>query len=615
MNITINNILKIITILPILLYMINNVVCQFPEIKDDRFIQHRQLNKQLENNLNNTYFDFIVVGAGSAGCVLAKRLSENRNISVLVLEAGGPDNLTEIATPALSSLLFKTKYDWDYQSSNEPTLKGRSVYIPRGKVVGGSSSINAMIVSRGDKKIFNVYDHYLDLDGWKWEDILPYFKKSQKYLDNDINFDYQSDKGEWKQRSAPYRFNITKTVINYLLNKGKIIQDVSHQDGDNLGFNYNVNNIDEFGRRHSLADAFLTSDVLQRGNLYVRPFSQAIKILFNKQNKNKKYCILSKCYYKNTVAKGIQFIDTLSGNLYNVYSNKEIILSAGAIATPHLLLLSGIGNKRHLKNKKIKVIKHIPSIGRNLQDHPLVGMTFNITSSTYDTLENSLTDPSFVDWLFTGKGPFTSSVDEGNSYEKSKFSNKYFGGLSDYKILIAPAIYINDGLVKFPPPTKGFSIGIELTNAKSRGYVKLKSSNPFDKPLIRTNYYKNINDLKIVLHAMKSIISIFRNDSFFQSFIDNEIVPGEHVVTNRQFIDYIRQYTGTGYHSCCTVSMGKSSFYPLDERLKLKNIDGLRVVDASIFPVIPSGNPNANVVMAAEKASDMIYQDNNIKNC
>jgi len=584
----------------------HQVIGQLPQIKPDRFIQHRIIHANKEQNLNGSSFDFIVVGAGSAGCVLSKRLSENPSATVLVLEAGPPDNYTEIAAPSLFSQLFKSGLDWNYQSKSENSLDGSSVYIPRGKVVGGSSSLNAMIVNRGSDKLYDLWDYFLNLDGWKWDDVLPFFMKSQKYLDADIDTEFQSSTGEWKQRSPPFRFNITTTIVDHFKQNNYFGSDDSHQNGVNNGFNFHTVNMDEMSRRHSLADAFLTDDVLQRENLYVRPFSHITKVVFSE-----KVCFVRKCCKSNPIASGVQFKDSVTGQVYTVHAKKEVILSAGAINTPHILMVSGIGSKKQLKKHGIKVIKDLPGVGQNLQDHPLVGMTYNITSSNFETLETALTGESFVQWLTTGTGAFGTNINEGISYEKSKFNKRYFG-LADVKLAIAPGVYVKDGFVTFPPPTKGFSFGVELVNAQSKGQITLKSADPFVYPEIQTNILKDKRDLQLMVETFEHFRDIFLNDPFFESFVDDEILPGKNVTTKKQLIKYLKEYTGSGYHSCCTVKMGEDRMGVLDNRLRVKGVDRLRVVDASVFPVIPSANTNGPTVMAAEKGSHMILEDHDL---
>ncbi|OWY63984.1 choline dehydrogenase [cyanobacterium TDX16] len=499
-------------------------------------------------------YDYIVIGAGSAGCVLANRLSQNSDTTVLLLEAGNPDTKPEIQIPAQASSLYGSEVDWSYLTEAEPYLKGRQIFCPRGKVLGGSSSINLMIYIRGNS---NDYDHWQSLGnpGWSYQDVLPYFKKSEN-----------QQRGADAYHGVDGELSVTDLISPAVVSQRFVDACVELGYDRNPDFNgarqsgtglYQVTIKD--GKRHSTAAAFLLP-IRQRPNLTIMTGAFVTRLLFEK-----------------TRAVGVEYLQ--EGRLHQVRVNAEVILSAGAFDSPQLLLLSGIGDAKYLQRLGISVVADLPGVGQNLQDH----LNVSVARQTTQEVNLAITSNGSEAGLF-----FHS---EGN-LEAAPDSQFFFG----------PGIYVPSG---YDGPNRGFTGVVSLTHFQNIGSVSLRSSDPKDTPVIRMNYLQSEADVQKLIAGIRLMRQLFQS-SAFDEFGGEEIAPGAGVESDAALVAYIRETCGTGNHPAGTCKMGTDPMAVVDPELRVYGVEGLRVADASIMPTLVRGNINAPVIMIGEKAADLI---------
>jgi len=516
-------------------------------------------------------YDYIIVGAGSAGCVLANRLSEDPKTQVLLLEAGGPDSRKEIHMPIAFSKLFQTTCDWSFYTEPEPYLQNRKLFWPRGKVLGGSSSINAMIYMRGNRAD---YDHWRDLGnpGWGFSDVLPYFKKSEHQERGPS--DYHAVGGPLNVADLRCLNPLSQTFVEAAEQSGfSRNPDFNGAAQEGFGF-YQVTQ--KKGRRNSTAAAFL-KPARARRNLTVQPNAQAFGVLF-----------------EGGRAVGVSF---QHGNgSTQAHAQREVIVCAGAIGSPQLLMLSGIGPADHLRNFSIPVVCDLAGVGKNLQDHPAVTMAYEckqpVTMATAESLSNLLRFVCFKN------GPLTSNVAEAGGFISSSGAS-----VPDLQYHFAPAYYINHGLT--PIKEHGFSLGPTLLHPESRGSIELRSTNPVDAPRIRANYFSESRDLDVIVEGLK-VARMIAHAPAFEKYRGREAYPRNDIQSDAEWRAYACQMVETLYHPAGTCKMGTDAAAVVDPDLRVYGVEGLRVVDASIMPMLPGGNTNAPTIMIAEKAADMI---------
>ena len=537
---------------------------------------------------NNKRYDFIIIGAGSAGCVLANRLTANGKHHVLLIEAGGKDTNPWIHIPiGYGKIFYDPKVNWKYQTQNMAAMNGRSSYWPRGKVLGGSSSINAMVFIRGQAED---YDDWRDAGnpGWGWNDVLPYFKKLENNLDGE---------DEWRAQGGPISVSKTDGQMHptnkYFLETAqslglKFNPDFNGATQEGVGF-YQINTAQ--GRRMSCAVCYL-KPAQSRSNLTVITNAHVEKILFD-----------------GKLATGVQY--RRQGKQHSVLANKEVLLSAGAIGSPQILQLSGVGDIDKLKELDIPVQQHLPAVGMNLQDH--IGTSY-FYKSTIPTLNDEFRGSIKLAWaglkyLLTRKGPLALSVNQGGGFFKSNEDREraniqlYFQPMSwlGAKKGTRPAVSLDD--------FSAFNIGVSQCRPTSTGEVIIRSNDANDPPAIHPNYLGTQEDIQELLEAAKFIRKMSQTESL-KSIIKEEILPGTQVSTDEEIIEDLRQRADTIFHPTCTCKMGSDpSNSVVDQHLKVHNIKGLRVIDASIFPNITCGNTNAPTMMVAEKGADLILQD------
>ncbi|WP_440056355.1 choline dehydrogenase (plasmid) [Pseudoalteromonas sp. T1lg65] len=526
-----------------------------------------------------TEFDYIIVGAGSAGCVLANRLSENPEHRVLLLETGGSDKSIFIQMPTALSIPMNTeKYAWQFHTEPEPYLDNRVMHCPRGKVLGGSSSINGMVYVRGHAKDFDEWQQH-GAKGWDYQSCLPYFKRAESwYLGGD----------EYRGEQGPLGTNNGNEMANPLY---RAFIDAGKQAGYAFTDDYNGAQQEGFGPMHmtvkggkrcSASRAYL-DPIKQRRNLTVITGALARKVLLNGDKK----------------ATGVEY--QVKGKVQQASAKKEVILSAGPIGSPHLLQLSGIGDKTVLQQAGVELQHHLPGVGKNLQDH--LEFYFQYKCKQPITLNGKLGLISKgligARWLLNKSGLGATNHFESCAFIRSKAGVEW----PDLQYHFLPAAIRYDGKSAFEG--HGFQVHVGHNKPKSRGEVTIKSADPTVAPKIQFNYLQHPEDIEGFRACVRLTREIIEQ-SAFDDYRESEIQPGEHIQSDEQIDAFVRQAVESAYHPSCSCKMGEDSMAVVNSKTQVHGIEGLRVVDSSIFPTIPNGNLNAPTIMVAEKAADLI---------
>jgi choline dehydrogenase len=517
-------------------------------------------------------YDYVIVGAGSAGCVLAHRLTEDPTVSVLLLESGGADTRKEFHIPAAFSKLFQSAYDWNYATEEQEHLKQRKVYMPRGKVLGGSSSINAMIYMRGNRYD---YDHWCALgnQGWSYDEVLPYFKKAE-----------HQERGASAYHGVSGPLNVTDPRCVNPLTRAFVAAGVELGWTHNTDFNgaeqegigvYQVTQ--KRGQRHSTAEAYL-KPVRRRRNLTVLPRAHATRLLLEQQR-----CV------------GVAYLR--DGQPEQAHARKEVLLCGGVINSPQLLMLSGIGPAAHLQLLGLPVIQDLPGVGQNLQDHLAAGMIYACTQPI--SLASAETLANLLSYLLLKRGPLTTNITEAGAFLKTRPELP----APDIQVIFVPVDAIDHGLVRLEGHS--FTIGLTQLRPQSRGFIALRSPDPLEPPTIQPHYLSSGSDLQVLVEGV-SLCRKVAHTAAFEPFRGRELYPGPEVQGDAAITDYIGEVAVTADHPVGTCKMGSDPLAVVDAELRVHGLEGLRVVDASIMPTIVSGNTNAPTIMIAEKAADMI---------
>jgi choline dehydrogenase-like flavoprotein len=517
-------------------------------------------------------YDYVIVGAGSAGCVLAARLSEDPGARVLLLEAGPPDTNELIHIPAAVGALLRTDQDWDHSTIWEPQLHNRRVYLPRGKTLGGSSSLNTMIYIRGHRADYDEWRDSLGCPGWGFAEMLPYFKRAE---DNERGADeLHGAGGPLAVTNGTARTPLAALFIEAARASGlPANDDFNGRSQDGVGW-YQVTH--RGGARASTAVCYL-HPVSERPNLEVRTRAHALTLLFD-----------------GTRAVGAAGTDG-AGEPFEVRAEREVIVCGGSYDSPKLLMLSGIGRPEELEPLQIPVVAESPEVGLNLQDHPNAGCVW--LSDRTDSLFGALNEGNLV--LFNrGEGPLTSNVAEAGAFLRTRADLER----PDVQLHFVPGLYAVEGLV--PPNAHGLSCGACVLNPRSRGYVAVGSPDPTAKPIIVHNYFDDPADLRTAIDGVRAVMEIARHEPLAACVGQPLFVPASD--SDADIEAHVRETTQTLYHPVGTCRMGSDATSVVDTELRVRGVDGLRVVDASVMPTVPSGNTNAPTIALAERAADVI---------
>jgi choline dehydrogenase len=514
----------------------------------------------IEEAIAMNEFDFIVVGVGSAGAVVANRLTENPYVRVLALEAGGSRVPPNVANPSAWTTLLGSEIDWNYTSVPQPGLDGRVTREPRGKLPGGSSNLYIMMHVRGHQSDYDNWA-YNGCPGWSYQDLLPYFQKLEDQEDNS---------SPWAGKGGPLH------VANAKLHNPNPTSEAFISACMELGYNYTPDfngtmmegvgwhhvNIKD-GKRQSTAVAYL-NPILERPNLTVSTNSQVTRLLFDGDR-----------------CRGLEYQQ--NGELKTVYANCEVIVCSGAIESPKLLLLSGIGSGDRLKEFNIPVVADLPGVGENFHNHVLAGVIYE-TSQPVPPPQQNLSESA----LFCKSAPGWIGPDLQIAFVHVPFD------------IIIGQNYPN-----------AISILPGVVRPMSRGWVRLASSNPLDKPLINPNYLGVESDRDRLIRGVEIAREIFAT-SAFSGWVKGELLPGNSVSDREQLEAFVKQRADSYHHQAGSCKMGTDSMAVVDPHLRVYGVEGLRVADASVMPVVPSGNCHTGIVAIAEKVSDLIKQQHGV---
>ena len=532
-------------------------------------------------------FDYIVIGAGSAGCVMANRLSANGKSTVLVLEAGGSDKSFWIQTPiGYGKTFYDKKVNWMYMTAKDPGINNQQSYWPRGKVVGGSSSINAMVYIRGQQDDFNDWRD-LGNPGWGWDDVLPYFKKSESNSDGGSHF--RGDSGPLHVNNVSREYHpLCKTFVEAAGQYGfEYNPDFNGESQEGVGY-YQINT--KNGRRVSAAQAYLYP-ALKNDNCHLLKHAHVTRILF-----------------KDKTVYGVEYQQ--HGKTHVATANREVIVSAGSINSPQLLQISGIGPQKLLSGLEIPIVHASEGVGQNLQDH--LGYT-HFYQSRIPTLNNQLSPwwgklLAGIQYLIFRRGVLSLSVNQAGGFVKSN-PDRLRPNLQLYFAAVtyntAPP---GERPLMQPDKYPGFLNSVGQLRPASRGSIQVRSIDPYTHPIIAPNYYSAEQDILEMLEGARLLRAMSKLPAL-SSIIEEEITPGLNYESDDELLDNIRANSSTIFHPTSTCMMGPDkNTAVVDTHCRVYGTNKLRVVDASVFPTVTSGNTNAPTIMVAEKAADLILK-------
>ncbi|MBR71359.1 MAG: choline dehydrogenase [Rhodospirillaceae bacterium] len=530
-------------------------------------------------------FDFIIIGAGTAGCVLANRLTEDPNTSVLLIEAGGVDNHPILKLPLFAGVAYNyAPTNWGYTAQEGENLFGREIPWPRGKVLGGTSSINGMMHIRGNPDDFDRWARS-GAAGWSYDEVLPYFLKAEGNLDRDG--EYHNKNGPFKVTSAHSPHTLYRTFINACESAGyKYNSDLNGKSQDGIGRqDFNIHR----GRRVSASTAYL-NPIKSRKNIRILTNNHVARVLF-----------------KNSRAIGVECIETRNKKKVNFSVTKEVIVSAGTVNSPQILQLSGIGDIHLLKKLDIPVVKELPSVGQNLQDHlgAYVQVSCRKKISLYNLFRKDRLALAIAQAILFRTGPATSIPLEAGGFVRADEASK----LPDFQITFCPGLSLET--TRQGQGRHGYLVHYYLARPKSRGTIEIVSKDPCAFPLIKPNSLSDPTDLKLMIAGLEIARNILAQNAF-DEVRGMEISPGTDVSGEDREAHWIKQNATTVWHPTSTCKMGEDNSSVVNSDLKVFGINNLRVVDASIMPSITTGNTATPTIMIAEKASDLIKNDHSL---
>jgi choline dehydrogenase len=532
------------------------------------------------------HYDFIIVGAGSAGCVLANRLSKDAANKVLLLEAGGKDRNPLFRLPMLMGKLFHSGiYNWHYHTEPEPYLNGRSLYWPRGKVLGGTSTINGMIYVRGNRHDYDRWSQ-MGLPGWSYDEVLPAFRRSEAHIQRDGEF-HGAD-GEL----TVCRARGSNPLMDIFCEAGReaghpLNDDFNGASQEGFGrYDFTIRN----GKRWSTSWAFLRP-ALSRPNLTVLTQAETSRVIV-----------------ENGRAVGIDYLK--DGARSSAYADREIILSAGVVNTPKALLLSGIGPADELRKVGVTPLHDLAGVGKNLQDHVDCVMSWECREpiTLFGDLRADRLIPAVAQGMLFGEGITTTFPYEAGAFIRSNEALV----APDIQLHFMPALEKTANL-HFPNPFRrrpveadhGFTLRVGPVNPQSRGEITLRSADPADAPKIQANYLQADFDIRTMIHGIRLTRDVI-NQKAFDKYRGRELAPGPEAETDAELTKWLRATAMTTFHPVGTAKMGNDPMAVVDAKLRVHGIDGLRVADASIMPIISSGNTNAPSIMIGEKCAEFI---------
>ena len=532
-------------------------------------------------------YDYVIVGAGSSGSALAGRLAADNKIKILLLEAGPKDHNPFVKLPiGYGKLFYDQNVNWKFNTEPEKNLYGKRMYWPRGKILGGSSSINAMVFARGSKNDFDEWGEHAT--GWHWQNVEPFFRKMETW---------RGTSNQWRGNSGPIQVTDVSQHAHTLTS---CYLEATEQVGINRNPDYNTGDIE--------------GSFVYQINTHKGIRSSASCAYLSPRKKNKNLVVITRAHVKKILFEGTKVVGVKyshKGNTKVVNASKEVILSAGALASPQLLQVSGIGPAGSLKDLNIEVISDLPDVGLHLKDHIGLDHTLLTNQPSLNQLLRPLRGKIMValQYLLTRGGPLSLSLNQGGGFIKSDTNLKE----PDLQLYFSPLSYTTAPLGKrplmTPDPYPAVRLGFSLCKPTSEGRLSIQSADSAVPPKFFGNYLSTEYDQKTMITGMKLMRRLSETEAL-KKIIISEKIPGNDIQSNDEMLDFARANGETVFHQCGTCRMGDNpSKSVVDEKLKVRGVSGLRVVDASIFPTIPSGNINAPSIMVGEKAAELILDE------